>query len=209
MRLLVLGATGRTGRQILDLGLARGHRLTALVRSPHKIARRDDALTVLQGDPLQADAIAAALPGHDALLSALGPAPREAFRASTLLAEGAAAAMAAMTRASVDRVVVVSSALLFPEKGLTFAMFRWLLRHHLRDCDTMETVVRASRASYTIARPPRLVDTREEGYRSARDALPAGADVMSFRAVAAFVLDCVEQGSHAREIVGLARGGGT
>src|SRR5690242_8450486 len=115
MRLLVLGATGRTGKQILDLGLARGHHLTALVRSPRKITRRDGALSVVEGDPLQADQIARALHGHDAVLSALGPAPRDAFRPHTLLAECAAATMAAMTMAGVDRVAVVSAALLFPE----------------------------------------------------------------------------------------------
>jgi putative NADH-flavin reductase len=209
MRILVLGATGRTGRHLLDLGLARGHQLTALVRSPHKIARREGALSVLKGDPQDAGQIAGALAGHDALLSALGPSARDSFRPSALLSECAAASMEALTRAGVDRFAVVSSALLFPDERLSFRFFRWLLQHHLRDCAAMEDAVRASRSSYTIARPPRLVDTGEEGYRSTREALPAGADVMSFRAVAAFVLDCIEQGTHAREIVGLARGGAT
>ncbi|WP_437810055.1 NAD(P)-dependent oxidoreductase [Sorangium sp. So ce1078] len=206
MRLLVLGATGRTGKHLLDLGLARGHHVTAFVRSPQKIARRDGALTVVQGDPLQVDQLARALAGHDAVLSALGPSPREAFRPSTLLAECAASTVAAMTTAGVERLAVVSSALLFPEKGLRFALFRWLLTHHLRDLVAMETVIRASRCNFTIARPPRLVDARDEGYRGAGEALPAGAAVMSFRAVAAFLLDCVEQRTHAREIVGLAEG---
>ncbi|WP_438024260.1 NAD(P)-dependent oxidoreductase [Sorangium sp. So ce233] len=206
MRLLLLGATGRTGEHLLDLGLARGHHLTAFVRSPQKIARRERALTVVKGDPLQADQLAGALAGHDAVLSALGPSPRQAFRPSTMLSECAASTVAAMTTAGVERLAVVSAALLFPEKGLRFVLFRWLLEHHVRDLDAMEAVVRASRCDFTIARPPRLVDARDEGYRSARDALPAGADAMSFRAVAAFLLDCVEQRTHVREIVGLARG---
>ncbi|WP_437981586.1 NAD(P)-dependent oxidoreductase [Sorangium sp. So ce117] len=205
MRLLLLGATGRTGKHILDLGLARGHRLTAFVRSPQKIARRDGALTVVQGDPLQVEQLARALDGHDAVLSALGPPAREAFRPSTLLAECAASTVAAMTTAGVERIAVVSAALLFPVKGLRFALFRRLLTHHLRDLVAMETVVRASGCNFTIARPPRLVDAHDEGYRSEAEALPAGAAVMSFRAVAAFLLDCVEQRTHAREVVGLAR----
>ncbi len=69
----------------------------------------------------------------------------------------------------------------------------------------MEAVVQASRCDFTIARPPRLVDARDEGYRGEGGALPAGAGAMSFRAVAAFMLDCIEQRTHAREIVGLAR----
>jgi len=209
MRIFVLGATGRTGKHIIDLGLARGHRLTAFVRSPQKIARREDALTVVKGDPLQVDQVAHALAGHDAVLSALGPSGREAFRPSTLLSECAASTVAAMTRAGVERFAVVSSALLFPEKRLSFTLFRWLIKHHLRDLLAMEAVVQASRCAFTIARPPRLVDARDESYRSEGEALPAGAAVMSFRAVAAFALDCVEQRTHAREIVGLARGGDT
>jgi putative NADH-flavin reductase len=207
MRIFVLGATGRTGKHLLDLGLARGHRLTAFVRSPQKITRRDSALSVVQGDPLRVDQLATALAGHDAVLSALGPAGREAFRPSTLLAECAASTVAAMATAGVERFVVVSAALLFPEKRLSFTLFRWLIKHHLRDLVAMEAVLQASRCDFTIARPPRLVEARDESYRSRGGALPAGAAVMSFRAVAAFMLDCVEQRSHGREIVGLAKGG--
>ena len=207
MRLFVLGATGRTGKHLLDLGLGRGHQLTAFVRSPQKITRRDGALTIVKGDPLRVDQLAEALAGHDAVLSALGPSGREAFRPSTLLAECAAGAVAAMTTAGVSRFAVVSSALLFPDKRLSFAFFRWFIKHHLRDLEAMETVVQASRCSYTIVRPPRLVEAPDEGYRQESGALPAGADVMSFRAVAAFMLDCVAEGSHAREIVGLGKAG--
>ena len=70
----------------------------------------------------------------------------------------------------------------------------------------MEAVVQGSRCAYTIARPPRLVSTSAESYRSEDGALPAGADVMSFRAVAAFVLNAVVQRPDAHEIVGLADG---
>lgn len=87
LRLLVLGATGKTGTHILDLALARGHQVTAFVRSPQKIARRHPALAIVQGDPLQVNQLAAALPGHHAVLSAIGPSGREAFRPSTLLEE--------------------------------------------------------------------------------------------------------------------------
>src|SRR5689334_1139954 len=103
MRIFVLGATGRTGRHIVDLGLARGHHLTAFVRSPGKITRRDGALTVVAGDPLRADQMARALAGHDAVLSAIGPTSRDTFRPSTLLTECAASAVAAMTTAGVER----------------------------------------------------------------------------------------------------------
>ncbi|RKH09469.1 hypothetical protein D7V97_16565 [Corallococcus sp. CA053C] len=205
-RLLILGATGRTGTQLLDLALARGHQVTAFVRSPQKILQRHPALTVVQGNPLHTDPLAQVLPGHDAILSALGPSGREAFRPSTLLAECAASTVAAMERASVKRLVLVSAALLFPGGGLRFAFFRKLIQHHLRDLVAAEAVIRATPFAWTIARPPRLIASLEDSYRSEREGLPTSAWSMSFRAVASFLLDCVEQGTHTREVVGLARG---
>ncbi len=205
MNLFVLGATGHIGAQVLELALARGHRVTAFVRSPGKIARQEQALTIVQGDPLRADELARALPGHDAVVSALGLPPREALRPSTRMAEFAASTVAAMETARVRRLAIVSAAVLFPLPGLRFAFFRWFLRHHACDLVAMEAVVRATALDWTIARPGRLIATPDARYLSARDALPAGPLSMSFRAVAAFLLDCVEGGTHVREIVGLVR----
>src|SRR5213593_1581979 len=109
-----------------------------------------------------------------------------------------------MTRAGVKRVVLVSAAVLFPEKGLYFAFFCWLLRHVRRDLGTAEEIVRATSLDWTIARPPRLVNKSDEAYRSVHNALPAGGNSMSFRALAAFMLDAAEHRTDVHEIVGLA-----
>jgi putative NADH-flavin reductase len=205
LRLFVLGATGHIGTHAVDLALARGHSVTAFVRSPNKITRNAPGLAVMQGSPKSVDEMARALPGHDGVVSALGPAVREAFRPSTLLAECAASTVAAMSRAGVGRLAIVSAAVLFPEKGVRFAFFRWLLKHHARDLVAMEAVVRATPFDWTIARPPRLFESKEATYRSEAGALPARGWSLSYRAVAAFMLDCIEQGRHAHEVVGLAR----
>jgi putative NADH-flavin reductase len=207
-KLLVIGATGKTGEHVIDLALERGHRVTAFVRSPRKIVRRDAGLTVVPGDPLRSADLAAALQGHDAVLSALGPPPGEAFRPHSVLSEGAASTVAAMSTAGVRRLVVVSAAILFSGRSLPLIVFRWLLRQHVRDLVAMEAVIQATALDWTIARPPRLVQGPDARYRSERGALPAGDLVMTFRAVAAFLLDCVEQGTHGGEVVGLTRGGG-
>jgi putative NADH-flavin reductase len=203
MRLFLLGATGRTGSQILDVALARGHAVTAFVRSPQKLVRADERLSVVRGDPLQVDELAGAMPGHDAVVSALGLPAREALRPSNRMAEFAAATIAAMERAQVRRIAIVSAAVLFPLSGLQYAFFRWLLRHHARDLTAMEAVIEASPFEWTIARPGRLVASSDESYRSKTGAFPAGRLSMSARAVAAFLLDCVERSEHRGEIVGL------
>jgi putative NADH-flavin reductase len=205
MRLFILGANGKTGTQMVDLALARNHDVTAFVRSPGKITRRHPLLKVRAGDPHRVDELANALPGHDVVLSALGVRPPGAFRPHTLVEECAASTVAAMTRAGVRRLVLVSAAVLFPEKGLRFAFFRRLLKHIMRDLESAEQIVRATPLEWTIARPPRLIDRPDERYRTALAALPAGGFSMSFRAVAAFALDAVEQRTYVHEIVGLSR----
>lgn len=204
MRLFIIGASGKTGTQLIDLALARGHEVTAFVRSPSKIERQHPRLTIVQGTPQSTDELAKALPGHDVVLSALGVRPPGAFRPHTLVQECAASTVAAMTRAGVERLVLVSAAVLFPEKGLRFAFFRWLLAHIARDLGGAETIVRATPLAWTIARPPRLVDTADETYRATVDRLPDAVRTMSFRGVASFMIDAVEQRAHVRELVGLS-----
>lgn len=207
MRLFVIGANGRTGTEIIDLARTRGHEVTAFVRSPERL-RRNGSLTVVGGDPRRPETIAAALPGHDAVLSAIGPHLKDALRPSTLLTDCARATVDAMAASGVARLAIVSAAVLFPEKGLYFAFFRWLTTHHARDLCTMEQIVRASGLAWTIARPPRLTKSPDESFRAVRDALPTGSRAMSYRSVAAFMLDAVERRSHVTEIVGLAHGSG-
>ncbi len=205
MKLFVLGATGHTGTHIVDIALSRSHDVTAFVRSPQKITRRDPRLKVVVGDLLDADQLAKQIVGHDVVLSALGTRPPQAFRPHSVVGECAASTVAAMTKTGVNRIVLVSAAVLFPEKGISFAFFRWLLQHISRDLGTAEDIVRSTQLDWTIVRPPRLTNGQYTNYRIAREALPAKGNVASFRAVAAFMLDSAEQKSHIRELVGLAK----
>ncbi len=205
MNLFVLGATGHTGTHIVDIALSRSHNVTAFVRSPQKIAQRDPRLKIVKGDPLSVQQLAKEIAGHDAVLSALGVRPPQAFRPHSVVGECAASTVAAITQTGVKRIVLVSAAVLFPEKGISFAFFRWLLKHISRDLETAEGIVRSTPFEWTIVRPPRLTNSTDAKFRIVRDALPPKGSVASFRAVAAFMVDVVEQRSHFRELVGLAR----
>lgn len=144
MRLLILGANGHTGTQLVDLALARRHSVTAFVRSPEKVRRRDPLLTVVRGDPREVDQLAKAMAEHDAVLSALGVRPPQAFRPHTVVRDCAATTVAAMTRAGIQRLVLVSAAVLFPMKGLMYGFFRWVLTHIARDLGSAEEIVRST-----------------------------------------------------------------
>jgi putative NADH-flavin reductase len=204
MRLLILGATGKTGTQLVDLAARRGHSVTAFVRSPSKLARINPGLEVVRGDPHSTDELSRVLPGHDAVLSALGVRPPAAFRPHSLVEDCAASTIAAMTTIGVKRLILVSAAVLFPEKGLYIAFFQWLLKHTIRDLAAAEDLVRATPLDWTIARPPRLTGASETTYRSATESLPPRGYSMSSRALATFILDAAEGHTHVRETVGLA-----
>lgn len=206
MRLFILGATGGIGRQLVDQALERRHQVTAFVRSPQKLGAARDGLTGMQGDVRNADAMSAALRGHDAVLSALGP-PGPAR--NTITSDGARATVAAMQTAGMRRLLVVGVAALFPDIGMFGHMFRnTLLRNIADDSAEMERIVKASGLDWTIVRPPRLTNgPRREHYGVADERLPNGAGgnaTISRADVAHFLLDEIEQPAHMRQVVGIA-----
>jgi putative NADH-flavin reductase len=204
MRLFVLGATGGTGRALVEQARRRGHRVTAFVRSPQKLDPPGNGVTVLRGDPRSADELRAALAGHDVVLSALGP---PGLGPTTLVGDSARSTVAAMQATGVRRLLVVGVAVLFEDDGLLNAIARrTFLRNVARDSAEMERIVRASDLDWTVARPPRLTNgalTRAYGVADGR--MPDAARLTISRAdVADFLLDEVEHPAHLRRIVGLA-----
>jgi putative NADH-flavin reductase len=205
MRLFILGATGGTGRALVDQALERGHQVTAFVRSPQKLSVPWEGLSVLRGDPRSVAELSAALPGHDSVLSALGP---PGLGRTMILRECARSTVAAMQAEGPRRLLVVSAAVLFRGAGILTALLRrTMLRNVAEDAAEMERVVMASGLDWTIARPPRLTNGPLTGrYRVGDGRLPRGSLTLSRADVAHFLLDELEHGAHAHQIVGMAGG---
>jgi uncharacterized protein YbjT (DUF2867 family) len=131
MRLFVLGATGAIGRHLLQIGLERGHQITAFVRSPDKISQRSGLLKVVQGYVFNADQLSQCLAGHDCVLSAFGPAT---LRATTLRRDFSRTLALALQNSKVSRAEIVSAAFLFPHIGtLGYILTRTLFRNMVPD----------------------------------------------------------------------------
>ena len=206
MRLFILGATGGIGKQLVDQALERHHQVTAFVRSPEKLGARRDGLTVIQGDVRNQDSMSAALRGHDAMLSTLGPPGPSR---NTITSDSARTTVAAMQTAGVHRLLIVGVAALFPDIGMFGRMLRnTLLRNVANDSAEMERIVKATSLDWMIIRPPRLTNgPRTEHYGVAVDHLPNGAGgnaTVSRADVAHFMLDELEQPRHMRRVVGIA-----
>ncbi|WP_371500778.1 NAD(P)H-binding protein [Kitasatospora sp. NBC_00374] len=165
MRIVVFGASGPTGRQVVEQALASGFEVTAVTRRPEGVAPRA-GLTVVGADVADPAAVDAAVAGRDAVLSVLGvpfsPAP------VTVYSQGVANILAAMERHGVRRLVAVSSSVTDPKWRPSGEFFfnhvmdplvnRRLGRTLHEDMRRMESVIRASGVVWTIVRPSGLFD---------------------------------------------------
>lgn len=204
MRLFIIGATGGTGRQIVGQALSRGHDVTAFARSPEKLGAPGEGLSTCYGDARDVAGLTAALPGHDVVLSALGP---PGTGRTTILRDSARSIVAAMQAAGVGRLLVVSAAVLFEDAGLLAALLRrTLLKNIAEDSAAMERIITGSGLDWTIARPPRLTNGPLSTHYAVEDGrMPRGRQWLSRADVAHFLLGELEQRAHVRQIVGLAR----
>ena len=209
MRLFIIGATGKTGSELVDLALKQGHRVTAFVRSPEKISARNKRLKVIKGSPEDIPGMAKAMKGQEAVFSALGPKPGEIFtslkKRAWTMERFAANILSAMKKAKVKKLVLFSSAGLFPHQDLLVHFLSALAHHHMKDLKGMEKTVTRSSTDWTIARPAWLGAGPDENYRAQKNALPPKSLKMTFRALAKFMLDVVEEGTYKRQIVGLGK----
>ena len=162
-RLLIFGATGGTGMELVHQALERGYHVTAFVRDPTKLDVEDDNLEIVIGNFLDADAVDRAVAaGFDAVLCPVGIFQREY---NTTLSDGTKNILAAMKKHGIARLLVVSSMGAGDSKGqgswLVRAYYRFMLKHVIWDKDTQEADIRASGLDWTIVRPPRLLHTPE------------------------------------------------
>lgn len=200
MNLVVLGATGRTGRCVVEQALVRGHAVTAIVRAAGGLPSRE-RLTTVVADPLRADLVAPALANQDVVISCLGQSSRTDAH---LLRNAASATLKAMARTGVQRYLVVSQGLLFPSRNPIILLLRLILARHVADSAAMERLVSASSIEWTIVRPPRLLEGGGlRGYRLQPGAQPKGSWSMQRTDLAAYLLDEAERREHARTIVGI------
>jgi putative NADH-flavin reductase len=201
MRLVLLGATGRTGLSLTSQALERGHTVTALVRSPDKLKIRHERLQIVTGDPLDREQLTRALGGHDAVVSAVGATSRAP---TTVCGDAAHSAIEAMQRSGVRRLLVISSALLYPDIGALGRVVGFFFRHVLSDTRQMEARITSSDLDWMIVRPPRLTNGKARGRYRVADG-PPHAGSIARADLARYLLDAVEEGAHLKKVIGVSR----
>ena len=200
MNLVVLGATGRTGRLVVEQALAAGHTVTALVRSPEKLTTGNPNLRVVTGEATEASAVSSALEGADAVISTLGGK-------GSVIADSTTAIVAAARKTGVSRVVVLST--FAAERDRLGAGTRLLtgigMGAMLKDKSAGEEMLRRSDLEWTIVYASILSDGPASGSVAV---LPEGAkrglsQKISRADVAAWMVEAATGAQHSRSSVGI------
>lgn len=208
MNILIFGATGGTGRQLVAQGLAQGHTVTAFARQPARITTRHPSLRIVQGDVLDFDSVRAAVPGHEAVLSALGaPGGQKAPVRSV----GTRHILQAMEQAGVARFVCLTTLGMGDSRALLPFAYKYLivplfLGPAFADSEVQEQCIRQSRADWTIARPGTLTNGPRTGaYRHGFPPTEKALKIKISRAdVADFMLGQLASAAYSRQAVSLS-----
>lgn len=208
MRIVVLGATGGTGVEIVRQASEAGHDVTAFVRSPEKLDGFRCRISVKQGNLLNRIDLADAIKDHDAILSAFGPRVPVSEADRNLLHQFAVELTTAMATAKVRRVILESSAFLFRDAILppAYMLGRLLFPGVVADATAMEAVIQGSGCDWTIVRPPRLTHgSHTRKYRVRESHLPMFGFSISRANVADCLLRLLADPASIRKIVGVSR----
>ena len=195
MKLLIFGATGRTGRALVAQALEQGHTVTAFARNPAAITTKRRNLAIVQGDILDYASIERAVDGQDAVLSALGT---KVLRKNTIISDGTRNIITAMEKSGVKRFVFESSLSIGNSKpqqkqlGLFYniIVIPLLLRNMFQDKEVQERYIMQSTLDWVIVRPAVLNNGLRTGvYRSGFSTTDASIKAKISRAdVADFML---------------------
>jgi putative NADH-flavin reductase len=169
MRLLVFGATGQTGQELIRQALEHRHSVTAFVRHPGKLAIAEPAIRVIQGNVRDFATVAAAVPEHDAVVSALGVGTPLQHDPDVIA--GVGHIIRAMQEHRVLRLIYLSFIGVRESRSAVGFVLRYVapipLRHEIADHEVKEELIRGSRLDWTIVRPPKLTNGSLTGrYRS-------------------------------------------
>lgn len=199
MKVIVFGATGKTGRHVVETALRRGHDVTAFGRSVDRLDLNGDALQKCKGDVFDRESVSRAVAGHEAVVVCLGSA---GLRDKTTLAAGTRTVVDAMSENHVERLVVLSAAGVDDSwKQIPWSsrlLFRTILRNVFADHQAQEAIVKRSPLDWTIVRAAVLKNDPATGsYTSSNTARTTKINRAD---VAVCLVDQLENSANSRQV---------
>ena len=165
--LAIFGATGKTGKQLVEQALSTGYQVTAFVRNPAKLGLKNECLTIMQGELTDRKKIGVAVTGADAVLSALGPRGNSRGKP---LNQGIQNIIAAMQQKAIHRLVIISTPSAsdlndHPDFKIKFlvGLVKFMIQPAYEEITSIAQVVRKSDLDWTIVRVVMLNDKPKSG----------------------------------------------
>jgi putative NADH-flavin reductase len=194
MRIVVFGASGKTGRLVVAQAVHRGDEVVAFVRDASK-QWFPDAVKVHQGHPSVAHDVEAALTGADSVISALGPIAEET---TTEISDATRAIVEAMERIGPRRIAIAANARVFTDDEVT-GPYANVATEHRRDAE----ILRESSLDWTVVAAPMLTDDAATGsYVAVVDGKGPGRSIARGDFATA-LLDAVGNDAWIRHLVGV------
>jgi len=214
MKILILGATGRTGKHLIEVALQRGHQVSAIARDPAKIEGYN--IDIIQGSPYDYETVEKALTGCSAVINTLNisrksdnPWSRLASP-KDLISKSAANALKAMERTGVKRFVALSTIGAGRSWKTTPFILKFFvslsnLKYAFVDHGKQEEILENSSLDYTICRAPMLsAEINNKGAVAVKEEENPPKMVLSRNSAAEFFIQIIENNEHLRETINLS-----
>ncbi|HEX2630919.1 MAG TPA: NAD(P)H-binding protein [Chitinophagaceae bacterium] len=212
MKILLLGATGRTGKWILEEAIGRGHSVHALVRNPAKVKFSNGRLTLFEGTPADSAALEKAMQGCDAIISAINISRANDFPWSPLrtpkdfLSASMKNIIALAQRHFINRIIITSAWGVAETKSDIPGWFRWFIEHSnirypYNDHAVQEALLKASTLDWTCVRPVGLTNSKKDKTITVTlDKTPKPTLLIPRRMVAKFMMDALEKNLYVKQL---------
>jgi uncharacterized protein YbjT (DUF2867 family) len=193
MKIFILGATGTTGKCVVELALAQGHQVVALVRQADRVAVRHANLEVRQGSPTCIASVLQCIQGVDAVIHCLGIGGKGDGSPTTLVSDSVKVVLEAMKQRAVRRIVCMSnvgaggSGTWLANRLVIPLFLRWL-QPIIEDKNRMEAALQSSDTEWISVRLPNIIEGPLRSIRISHDGRRIGLSITA-RSVATFLLD--------------------
>ncbi len=213
MHVLLLGATGRTGKQVLRALMLANHHVIAVVRDEHKVGFVSERLTVLEGDTRDGKCLREAMNGCEAVISVLNISrtsdfPWAKLRTPKMLLSDTMANLLQIADPAAIRKVIICSAWGVHETNADLpGWFRWLIDNSnigvaYRDHERQEVLICKSELNYTIVRPVGLThSSRHKAIAVSIDNTPKPKLFISRKSVAEFIVRLLDTDDYVRKAI--------
>lgn len=173
-RILILGATGRTGVHLLQKALGTGYEVNVLVRDSSKLSSSHERLRIYEGIPTNEKELSAAMDGCKAVLSTLNISRKSDFPWSSIvtptdfLSKTASNIVKLAPAFNIERVIILSAVGVGDTRNYMPVWFRWLVDHSnigitYKDHERQEKILAQSDLKFTIVRPVGLTNSDKMG----------------------------------------------